>query len=105
VTGFDDDYGEDAPERDLAAQLAQAQAERKAAEEKLSALQRRHSEARPPSPVDGQASGGPGGADLDELMALLNDRSRSWPDVLADLEQRGFRSTVPQPSRHGIRQA
>jgi hypothetical protein len=45
VTGFDDDYGEDPPEQDLAAQLAQAQAERKAAEEKLNGLQRRHSEA------------------------------------------------------------
>ena len=105
MTGFDD-YGEDAPEQDeLAAQLAQAKAERKAAEDKLAALQQRHSEARAPSSAGGQAAAGPGGADLDELMALVNDRSRSWPDVLADLEQRGFRSTVPQPSRHGLRQA
>jgi hypothetical protein len=105
VTGFDDDYGEDAPEQDLAAQLAQAQAERKAAEEKLSALQRRHGEARPSSSADGQAAAGPGGADLDELTALVNDRSRSWPDVLADLEARGFRSTAPMPSRLGLRGA
>jgi len=107
VTDFDDDYGDDdAPEQDdLAAQLAQAKAERKAAEEKLSALQRRHSEARAPSSTGGQSAAGPGGADLDELMALVDDRSRAWPDVLADLEARGFRSNVPQPSLRGLRGA
>ena len=100
TTGFDDDFGEDAPEQaDLAAQL-------KAAEDKLAALQRRrHSEARAPSSADGQTAAGPDGANLDDLMALVSDRSRPWPDVLADLEARGFRSTVPQPSRHGLRGA
>ena len=105
MTGFDD-YGDDAPEQDdLAAQLAQAKAERRAAEEKLAALQRRHGEARPSSSVDGQAAAGPGGADLDELTALVADRSRSWPEIEADLERRGFRSAAPKPSRLGLRGA
>jgi hypothetical protein len=104
--GFDYDFDDNPPEQtdDLAAQLEQARAAHADAEKRLAELKKRHAEAGS-GPAAGQAAAGPGEANLDELAVLIGDRSRSWPDVLADLENRGFRSSASQPSRHGIRQA
>ena len=96
MTGFDDDYGEDAPEQDLAAQLAAARAERRVVEEKLSALQRRHSEAQPSS-ADGQAAaeaaaepaetpdtvGEAGPPDQDALVAALAEERAATAEIEA----------------------
>jgi hypothetical protein len=102
MTGFD--YDLDSPDEpdDLAEQLAAAKTARADAERRLAGLQAKHDAASPSAKGQQAAAGEP---DLDDLLALVNDRSRSWPDVLADLEARGFRSSAPQPSRRGLRGA
>lgn len=103
MTGFD--YGDDdAPEQDdFAEQLSAAKAARADAERRLAELQRKHDAASPSA--KGQQAAAPGEADLGELVTLVGDRSRSWPDVLADLEARGFHSNAPRPSSRGLRGA
>jgi hypothetical protein len=103
--GLYDDFDDDASEQTdgIEAQLEAARAARDEAEKRLAELKTRHAEAGS-APAAGKAAA-PGEPDLSELMALVADRSRDWPSVLADLEARGFHSSAPKPSQHGLRGA
>jgi hypothetical protein len=100
---FDLPDDDDAPEQDdLAARLKQAKADHADAERRLTELQAKHAAAGS-GPAAGKAPTGPAEVDLDALLAKVSDRSRSWPEIEAELVAQGFTGKGPQPSQRGLR--